>query len=165
MVKPLNLIVACSENLVIGRDRRLPWSIPEDLRHFHDQTAGNVCVLGRVCFETWPRVLEDARQPVVITRDDSLATDRVHVAGNLLEALAIADGLPGEIMICGGTRIYEETLALAGKRPLRLILTLIHAQVPGDTLMPEWRHLTWREISRRESRDANYRYTFSVLEL
>ena len=160
MAKPLNLVVACSENRIIGRAGRLPWRIPEDLKHFHDLTAGNVCVLGRVCFETWPKVLADGRRPVVITRNSALAFDRVRVTVNVPDALAIAQELPGEIMICGGQRIYEETLPLAD----RIYLTLVHAEVPGDTFFPEWRHLPWRETARRESHDANYRYTFSVLE-
>ena len=160
--KLLHLIVACAENRVIGRNGRLPWSIPEDLKYFHDETAGQIVVLGRVCFETWPRVALDGRRPIVITRNRALAREGVHVAASLDEALTIAETLPGEIMICGGERIYAETLAL--KRPMRLHLTLVHAEVPGDTFMPEWRHLAWREISRRESADANFRYTFFELE-
>lgn len=162
MPKLLHLQVACAENRVIGRDGRLPWRIPEDLQFFHDQTAGQTVVLGRVCFETWPRVLLDGRQPVVITRNTALATGQVRVAGSLTAALAIAETLPGEIHICGGERIYGETLAL--NRPMRLHLTLVHADVPGDTYFPEWRHLAWRETSRRESADANFRYTFYTLD-
>lgn len=162
MPKLLHLQVACAENRVIGREGRLPWRIPEDLQFFHDQTAGQTVVLGRVCFETWPRVLLDGRQPVVITRNTALATDQVRVAGSLPAALAIAENLPGEIHLCGGERIYGEALAL--NRPMRLHLTLVHADVPGDTFFPEWRHLAWRETSRRESADANFRYTFYTLE-
>ena len=166
MSKLLHLIVACAENRVIGRDRKLPWRIPEDLKYFHDETAGQTVVLGRICYETWPRVALDGRQPVVITRNTALAKDGVRVAATLAEALAIAETLPGKIMICGGERIYAETLALAAAtaRPLRLHLTLVHAEVAGDTFMPEWRHLAWRERSRRESADENYRYTFFELE-
>jgi len=162
MTKLLHLQVACAENRVIGRDRKLPWRIPEDLAFFHAQTEGQIVVLGRVCFETWPRVRLDGRRPVVITRNTALAGEGVHVAGSLADALEIAEALPGEIHICGGERIYAETLALA--RPMRLHLTLVHAEVPGDTFMPEWRHLAWRELSRRESADANFRYTFFELE-
>jgi dihydrofolate reductase len=162
MPKLLHLIVACAENRVIGRDRKLPWRIPEDLAYFHSETAGKTIVLGRICFETWPRVTLDGRRPVVLTRNRSLARDGVHVAASLAESLAIAESLPGEIFICGGEKIYAETLAL--NRPMRLHLTLVHAEVPGDTFMPEWRHLGWRELSRRESADANWRYTFSVLD-
>jgi dihydrofolate reductase len=162
VTKLLHLIVACSENRVIGRDRHLPWRIPEDLKFFHDETADQICVLGRVCYETWPRARLDGRRPVVITRQRALAAPGVQVAPSLAEALEIAESLPGDIYICGGERIYAETLALS--RPMRLHLTLIHASIPGDTFFPEWRHLAWREVARRESSDPNYRYTFHTLE-
>ena len=160
MAKPLTLIVACAANRVIGRAGRLPFDIPEDKQWFHDQTAGQTVVLGRICYETWPQVLADGRQPVLITSNRALASDRVLVAADVPAALALAQTLPGEIMVCGGQRIYEETLPLAD----RLLLTLVHADVPGDTFFPEWRHLPWRETWRRESHDTNYRYTFSILE-
>jgi len=162
MPKPLNLIVACAENRVMGIDGRLPWRIPEDFRFFERETAGKTCLLGRVCFESWPRAALDGRQPVVVTRATSLSRHGVRVAATLAAALAVAETLPGEIYVCGGQQIYEETLALA--RPLRLHLTLVHADVPGDRFFPEWRHLPWREVARRESADANYRYTFFTLE-
>jgi dihydrofolate reductase len=162
MTKLLHIIVACAENRAIGLDRKLPWRIPEDLKFFHDQTAGQICVLGRVCFETWPRASLDGRHPVVITRNRELARPGVSVVPNLAEALAVAETLPGDIYICGGERIYEETLAL--QRPMRLHLTLIHADLPGDTFFPDWRHLAWREIARRDSGDANFRYTFLTLD-
>jgi dihydrofolate reductase len=162
MLKLLHLIVACAENRVIGRNGRLPWRIPEDLKYFHDETAGKICVLGRICFETWPRVKMDGRRPVVVTRNRALAEPGVSVVSSLAEALSTAESLPGEIYICGGERIYAEALALP--RPMQLHLTLIHADIPGDTFFPEWRHLAWRELARRESSDANYRYTFLTLE-
>ena len=160
MPKSLDLIVACSENRVIGRAGRLPFDIPEDKAWFHEKTAGQTVVLGRICFETWPKVLADGRQPVVITRNQSLASDRVRVAASVTDALAIAQTLPGAIMICGGQRIYEETLPLAG----RIFLTLVHAVIPGDRWFPEWRQLKWRETWKRESRDGNFKFSFSILE-
>jgi dihydrofolate reductase len=162
MPKLLHLQVACAENRVIGRDGKLPWRIPEDLKFFHDQTTGQIVVLGRICFETWPRAKLDGRRPVVITRNSALASDGVHAAPSLQAALDIAEDLPGEIHICGGERVYAETLALT--RPMRLHLTLVHAAVPGDTFMPEWRNYPWRELDRRDSADASYRYTFFTLE-
>ena len=169
MPKPLTLIVACAENRIIGRAGRLPFDIPEDKQWFHDETAGHTVVLGRICYETWPKVQADGRKPVVITsqpdRLQAVARQKqppatIHTAADVRAALAIARKLPGEILICGGQRIYEETLPMAD----RILLTLVHAEVPGDTWFPEWRHLAWRETWRRESRDANFRYTFSRLE-
>lgn len=158
-MKPLHLIAACARNRVIGRAGRLPWSIPEDHAHFLEQTAGQICVLGRVSFATWPEACADGRRPIVLTRRP-LERPGVRRADSFAAALALADRLPGEIFICGGQRIYEEALALAGTRPLYLHLTLIEADVPGDTFFPEWRHLAWREVSRRPSADAHHRYTF-----
>jgi dihydrofolate reductase len=160
MTKPLQLIVACAENRVIGRAGRLPFDIPEDKQWFHDRTANQVVVLGRICFETWSRASLDGRKPVVITSNRALASDAVQVAANVPEALGLAQQLPGEIMICGGQRIYEETLSLAD----RLLLTLVHATVEGDTYFPEWRHFRWKETWRKDGADANYRYTFSILD-
>ena len=160
MPKPLNLIVACAENRVMGRGRRLPWRIPEDWAQFHQRTAGQTVVLGRICFETWPRAALDGRQPVVITHLPQQVPPGIRTAGSVEEALAIAQTLPGEILICGGQSIFEATLPRAD----RLYLTLVHADVPGDVFFPEWRQLSWREAERRKGRDANYRYTFLTLE-
>jgi dihydrofolate reductase len=160
MSKPVQLIVACAENRVIGRDGRLPFDIPEDKEWFHDRTANQVVVLGRICFETWPRGQRDGRKPVVLTSNPALASDTVRLAGSVPAALAIAQELPGDIMVCGGQRIYEETLPLAD----RLLLTLVHTVVDGDTWFPDWRHLAWKETWKRSGADANYRYTFSILE-
>lgn len=165
MPKLLHLHVACARNRVIGRERRLPWSIPEDLAFFHRATAGRICVLGRVCYETWPRARTEGRRPVVITRQSALAQPGVEVAASLTEALAVAETLPGEVCVCGGQRIYEETLALAGTRALRLHLTLVDAEIPGDTYFPDWRHLPWRELARRDSESGGYRITFFTLDL
>jgi len=171
----LHIEVACAENRVIGRDGRLPWSIPEDLDLFHAHTAGHIVLLGRICFETWPLVSADGRTPVVVT---SRAADRLsrerHVgkgaaprtAATFEAALAIADELASqsgrEIHICGGERIYAETLAL--DRPLRLHLTIVEGQIPGDTYFPEWRERPWRELARRESSNDAFRSTFFTLE-
>ena len=160
MTKPINLIVACTENRVIGRDGFLPFAIAEDKIWFHEKTAGKTIVIGRRSFEKWPGVKTDGRRPVVVTRDQSIASPDVRVAATVSAALATAQALPGEIMVCGGQRIYEETLPLAD----RLFLTLVHAELTGDRWFPEWRNGPWRETWKRESRDANFRYTFLILE-
>jgi len=158
----LNLMVACAENRVMGRKNRLPWRIPEDARLFHEQTAGKTIVLGRICYQTWPRAREDGRRLIVITSNPSLERDGVRVARSVPEALEIAETMPGEVYVNGGERIFEEVLAMS--RPMRLHLTLVHAEVEGDRRFPEWRRLAWRELYRRESSDENYRYTFYTLE-
>lgn len=168
--KLVHVIVACAENRVIGRNGRVPWRIPEDMAFFHARTAGQICLMGRVCFDTWPGATRDGRRTIVIT-SHSLPASRSAgsapetfpcPAGSLAAALEMAEATAGEIFICGGQRIYEEALAL--DRPLRLHLTLIHAEIPGDRFFPEWRQDAWNEISWREGADSNHRYTFLELE-
>jgi dihydrofolate reductase len=160
--RPLHLIVSCSENRVIGRDGHLPWRIPEDWEFFQRQTRGQVAVMGRVCFDTWPGAQQDGRRAVVVTAHPLPAGARAQAVDSFPEALQAAESLPGEIYICGGQRIYEEAFALP--RSLILHLTLVHAEVEGDRFFPEWRRLPWREVRRREGADANFRYTFLTLE-
>jgi dihydrofolate reductase len=162
MPKMLNLMAACAENRVMGRQNRLPWRIPEDLEFFHAETAGKTILLGRICYQTWPRARQDGRRLIVVSSDRGLSGDGVQVAASVPEGLGIAETMPGEIYINGGERIFEEVLAL--ERPMRLHLTLIHAEVPGDRYFPEWRHLKWREVARRDSSDENFSYTFFTLE-
>jgi len=161
-MRPFALIVSCSENRVIGRDGGLPWSIPEDQRHFHDKTSGQIVVLGRICFETWPQAARDGRRPIVVTSNLGLAAGPVRVCDSLPAALELASDLPGEIYICGGERIYSEAIAMP--QAFRLYLTLVHSHVAGDRFFPKWRPIFPREIERRESSGAGWNYTFLTLE-
>jgi dihydrofolate reductase len=158
--KPIHLIVACSENRVIGRGGRLPWSIPEDTAFFQKQTRGHTVIMGSRCFAEWKSAAQ-GRDVVVITHDPSALPPGTCTVSSLPEAIARAQTLRGEIYLCGGQRVYEEGLPLGD----RLHLTLVHASIPdGDTFFPDWRQHFTREIARRESHDANWRYTFLTLE-
>jgi dihydrofolate reductase len=159
MPKPVHLIVACSENRVIGRRGGLPWSIPEDTKFFQDTTRGHTVIMGSRSFGEWPSCVKD-RDVVVITHEPEKIPPGVHTAGNLTAALAIAQALRGDLYLCGGQRVYEEGLAVGDV----LHLTLVHATIDdGDTFFPDWRNTFPREIARRESHDAHWSYAFLTL--
>jgi dihydrofolate reductase len=163
MPKPFSIIAACSENRVIGRDGRLPWRIPEDMAFFKAQTAGKISIMGRVSFQAWPPVAGDGRRCIVITHCVSDAIPGgVRTANSFSAALALAETIPGEVYVCGGQRIFEE--AIGHPQAARLMLTVVHAQLEGDRFFPEWRDRDWRETARRDSGDANFRYTFFTFE-
>lgn len=162
MPKSASIIVACAENRTIGRDGRLPWRIAEDWDFLRRQTAGQIVILGRVSFGAWKSLLDAGRRAIVVTRDDTLAGERVQVARSLGAALALAEDLPGEIYIAGGERIFAE--AIARPEVTRLYLTLVHAEPAGDRHFPEWRTAFPRIVSERHGADAQYRYTFFTLE-
>lgn len=160
MPKPVHLIVACSENRVIGRRGSLPWSIPEDTAFFQNQTLGHTVIMGSRSFGEWPGC-HRGRDVVVVTHEPEKIPSGIRAAASLTEAVAIAQELRGEIYLCGGQRIYEDGLAIGD----RLHLTLVHTVIAdGDTFFPDWRQHFPREIARRESRDASWRYTFLTLE-
>jgi dihydrofolate reductase len=159
MPKTVRLIVACSANRVIGRRGGLPWSIPEDTKFFQDTTRGHTVIMGSRSFGEWPGCVKD-RDVVVITHEPDKIPSGVHSAGSLPQALAVARTLRGDIYLCGGQRVYEEGLAAGDV----LHLTLVHATIDdGDTFFPDWREHFPRELARRESGDANWRYTFLTL--
>lgn len=163
MPKPFNIIAACAENRVIGRDGRLPWRIAEDFAFFEKQTAGSTVIMGRISYATWTRAAQDGRHVIVITRDPSLARPNVQVASSLTAALALAEapGLPGEIYVCGGESIFAEAMQLP--QAARLYLTLVHTEIAGDRHFPDWRATFPRELARCDSADAQWRYSFLTL--
>lgn len=166
--KRINLIVACDEQRVIGKAGKLPWHIPEDLAWLEEKTRDKVVILGRVCYETWPSVHLGNRQPFVLTRQPGYRHSPIRneqaqsprFFAELSQALSAADALAGDIFVCGGQKIFEESLPLAD----RLYLTLVEGKHPGDRWFPDWRHLCWKEVYRRQSTCLGERYQFLILD-
>lgn len=127
------IIVAASNNNVIGKDNDLPWRLPTDMKMFKEATTGHVVVMGRKCWESIPdkyRPLPD-RTNVVITRNPDYKADGAEVRHNLNLALEefMYDGK--DIFIIGGAQIYKEGFQYANK----LYLTRIMKDVQGDTYL------------------------------
>lgn len=137
----VSLIVAASDNEVIGRDGTLPWYLPGDLRRFKRLTLSHVVVMGRVTHESVMARLGrplPGRTSVVLSRTqpaDAVVPDGVRLAGSLETALRVAEGIAGdgECFVAGGADVYEQTLPLAD----RVYLTRVHLAVAGDRRMPD----------------------------
>jgi len=143
MAGPITLIVARAENGVIGRDGRLPWRLPADLKRFKALTMGSAMVMGRRTFDSLPGLLP-GRRHIVITRDTGWSAPGAEVAHSVDEALAIAGD--GPLFVIGGAEIFALFLPLAG----RIELTEVIGDIPGDTVMPDPRGPDWREVWREE---------------
>ena len=142
--KPVTLVAAVAENGVIGRDGDIPWHLPEDFAHFKRTTVGHVLVLGRTTHEGIGRPLPD-RTTVVLTRDPTWRAEGVLVARDFEEAMALADGLDGEVMVGGGQAVYAAALPWADVQ----LITEVHLSPEGDTYYPEWDRSGWVEAERR----------------
>lgn len=157
----ISIIAALAENRVIGANNTLPWRLPNDLRHFRRLTTGHTVIMGRRNHESIGKPLPE-RTNIVITRNRAYRAPGCRVAHSLEEALAAAGDDP-EVFVIGGAEIYREALPRAD----RMYLTLVHAEVPGDTFFPEFDWGEWREVTRAPHKaDAQnpHAHSFVVLE-
>ena len=141
---PITIVVARAENGVIGRDGKLPWHLPADLKRFKALTMGSAMVMGRKTFDSLPGLLP-GRRHIVLTRDRNWSASGVEVAHSTEEALRLADDQP--VSVIGGADIFRLFLPLAS----RIELTEVLADVAGDTFIDDPRESGgWRESSREE---------------
>ena len=163
----ISLIVALSENHVIGRNNKLPWYLPNDLKYFKQVTMGLPIVMGRKTFESIGKPLP-GRTNIVVTRNGDWSAEGVRVAHSLEEAFSLAESIAEidgreELMIIGGDQIYQSALPLVD----RMYLTEVHAHVEGDAYFPTFERDAWQEIAREDfsAADPNpYDYSFVVLD-
>ncbi len=157
----ISLIVATSDNGVIGRGGELPWHLSDDLKRFKQLTLGKPIVMGRKTFESIGRALP-GRQNIVLTRQSEFAADDCDVVSSVDAAIARA-GDAGEIMVIGGSEIYKLFLPLAE----RIYMTRVHMDVDGDARFPELDDEQWQETLHSDhsaGKSNDYAFTTSVLE-
>lgn len=162
------LIVAMARNRVIGRNNKLPWYLPEDLRYFKEVTMHKPIIMGRRTFESIGRPLP-GRLNIVVTSDTNWSCPAGAArAGNLDEAFRRAqaqaelDGVD-EMVVIGGGQLYKEALPLMD----RLYITQVHADVEGDVYFPEVDWDEWEEVAAQEqgaSEQNPYSYSFVVYD-
>ena len=149
----VTLVVAMSENRVIGRDNDLPWRLPDDMRHFVALTRGKPIVMGRRNYESIGRPLPK-RHNIVMTRDRNWHAEGCEVVHDAEAALAAAGEVP-EVMIIGGAEIYAAFLPLAD----RIELTRVLARIDGDTVFPPFEGPAWRcTQTTHHPTDADHAY-------
>lgn len=160
MSRQIVLIAALANNRVIGLDNRLPWHLPDDLKHFKAMTLDKTIVMGRKTWESLPGILP-GRQHVVVSRNKNYRADGALVVNSIKEAL---QKVPEEedVMIVGGAGLYEQCLAFA----TLLQLTLVDANIDGDAFFPQWDENHWREKQREHhAADEKHAYAFDFVTL
>jgi dihydrofolate reductase len=145
----VSLIVAMANNGVIGKDNRLPWHLPEDLKRFKRLTMGHHIIMGRKTYESIGKLLPGRTSVIVTRRQDYLVPGAI-IAHSLEEAIERCAS-DHEIFVIGGAEIYRAALSLAD----RLLITQIDREIAGDTLFPPVDWSRWREIERQPCLEAN----------
>ncbi len=155
----LSLIVAISDNHVIGRDGQLPWHLSADLKRFKALTMGHHIIMGRKTFDSIGRLLP-GRTSIVLTRQTDWSVDGVLTAADLETARLLA-GDDEEAFIIGGSQVYQLALPMAE----RLYVTQVHATVEGDTHFPEITTAQWQLQDQQDhlADDRNdHAYSFMI---
>ena len=152
----ISLLVAVSENRIIGKGGGLPWHLPADLKRFKRLTLGHAVIMGRRTFESIGRPLQK-RRSIVLSRDPAYAPAGAETAAGLDAALALAAG-EDEVFVIGGSEVFAEALPRAD----RLYPTRVHAEVEGDVVFDGLDLGAWELVSteRREA-DERHAHAFS----
>ncbi len=153
------LVAAVASNGVIGAGNRMPWHLPEDLKHFKALTLGHPVIMGRKTYESIGKPLPD-RENIVVSRTQGLEIPGVSIASSLEGALALCIGEP-VVFVVGGGEIYKAALPLADG----IVLTEIGRDFAGDTKFPGWDRAAFRESQRQSHTSADgLPYAFVLYE-
>ncbi|MFK7769920.1 MAG: dihydrofolate reductase [Mariniblastus sp.] len=166
--RKLSMIVAASENDVIGVDGDLPWRLSADLKRFKKLTMGHHIIMGRKTFDSIGRLLP-GRTTVIVTRQNNFVFDGAKVVNSIEEAVeaCFAPNDDGQVDECpfitGGAEIYRLALPLVTE----IQLTRVHTEIEGDTVLPEINWSQWKltNQTRHGSDDKNsFDYSFEIYE-
>ena len=150
MMRPsLEIVVAMTQDRVIGADNVLPWSLPEDQKLFRRLTLGNTVIMGAKTFHSIGAPLK-GRHNIVLTK--SLEIDGVLVCRSFLEGLAKAWELGRPTFIIGGTELYRKALKIADG----MHISWIRRSYPGNRYFPDFEMKEWLVIEKQAYKDFDY---------
>lgn len=151
----LSLIAAVGKNNELGKNNKLLWHLPDDLKRFKELTTGHIIIMGRKTFESLPKILPN-REHLILTRNKSyhVEDDRVtiyHSIDNLINSLDEGK----ENFVIGGGEIYRLFLPYVEK----IYLTRVDQDFEADTFFPVLDHSQWQVIEETPGKqDENYRF-------
>ena len=158
----ISIIVAVSQNGVIGKDNQLIWRLPDDLKRFKRLTLGHPMIMGRKTYDSIGKPLP-GRTSIVVSRNPNLSIEGVLVANTFEEALEKAAFTGAdEVFVIGGGNIYEESLQLADK----IYLTDVHTVIDGDTFFYLPNKAEWKEVANtNHPADERHAFAFDFIDL
>ena len=159
----ISLVVAASENNVIGKENKLLWHLPNDMRFFKNTTWAMPVIMGRKTFDSLGKPLT-GRTNIVITRQRGWKAGGVKVVKNFDESLTEAAHADAkEAYVIGGGEIFRQSLPRAHK----IYLTRVHASFEGDTFFPEVNEKEWKIVSNLDFNADDkhaFAYSFQIWE-
>jgi len=159
----ISLVVAAGTNNVIGKGGKMPWHLPNDLKHFKNTTWAMPVIMGRKTYESMGKPLA-GRKNIIITRQKGYKPEGTVAVQNLKDALFIANQMDvKEVFVIGGGEIYK----LVWEKANRIYLTRVKMEMEGDTYFPSIDPKEWKLVSQKdvEGDEKNaYPHSFQVWE-
>lgn len=154
----VSAIWAQARNGVIGKENRIPWHLPDDLKYFKRCTLGHHIITGRKNFESVGKPLP-GRTNIIVTRNPDYVVSACIVVHSVGKALSFAfENGEHEAFIVGGGEIYKLALPIVD----RLYVTMIDADIEGDVFAPEVDWTQWKEVSTaHHNPDERHKYAFN----
>ena len=151
----ITLIAAVGKNNELGKDNRLIWSIPEDLKFFKENTLGKPIVMGLNTLNSLPRILPNRRH-IVLTHREVSFDPSILVFHSLEELFQYLEILDEEVMVIGGAQIYCQMMEYANK----MLLTEIDKTAEADVYFPEFSKNDWDKelVSSQKYNDIEYKH-------
>ena len=159
----INIIVAMSNNSVIGKNNTLPWHLPTDLKYFKDTTNGHTVVMGRKCWESIPEKYRPLpnRKNIVVSRNKDYVANGATVINDLEQILSSNESNHKQIFIIGGSELYKEAFKYANK----LFLTQIFQDVDGDIILEGLNSKDWCLYEGSEIYEENgFKFRFELYQ-
>ena len=159
----LSIIVAKGKNNIIGKDNKMVWHLPEDLKHFKNLTTGHTIIMGRKTFESLGKPLPNRKHIIFSQNPDFKVNDEnVEVVHSLLQIQDLIEGKE-EAFVIGGAMIYNFLMPYVKK----MYVTEIEKDFEGDTFFPIIDSEVWKETSREKGikdEENNLDYYFVTYE-
>lgn len=154
----ISIIAVVARNGAIGKDNKLIYRLPDDMKRFKALTTGHTVIMGRKTFESLPKGALPNRRNIVLSRIRH-AFDGCDCYSSLDEALSHC-GKDEDIYVIGGAEVYAQAIGMAD----RLCLTEIADTPEGaDAFFPMF--VGWREASREEhAADDRHAYPFAFVD-
>lgn len=154
-MKNLTMIAAVGQNNELGKDNKLLWYLPEDLRFFKEQTMSKPIVMGKNTLDSLPRLLP-GRKHLVLTHQEIEPNDQIMVFHNIQSLVDYIETLEEEVMVIGGAQIYKQLLDLSDK----MLLTEIAATKEADSYFPHFDKTEWEsvELCKHKHNDISYKH-------
>ncbi|MHB9055267.1 MAG: dihydrofolate reductase [Paludibacteraceae bacterium] len=156
----VSIIAAVADNYAIGKNNKLLWHLPADLKHFKEMTSGHAVVMGKRTFESLPNGPLPNRKNIVLTSIPEGNYSKYYEAVSLHDAIDLCEK-EDEIFIIGGATIFKQAMTFPGVDTM--YITWVHADFQADAFFPKFDQDSWEQVKceRHEADEKNpHPYSF-----